>query len=303
MSVHSALPSTLLALFGGITLSFLYRKHSAFIAQGVNWSSGFILRLGIALLGLRLVCGDVMSLGWGVLAMIVVAIGSVFLLGVIGARLLGLRTEFGALSGGAIAICGASAAMALHSVLPKHKNSDRDLSLVIVGITACSTIEMVLYPLLGQVIGLNTTQMGLFLGGVIHDVAQTAGGGFAVSVEVGEMAVLTKMIRVSFLLPIVLMVALLFKTKMSSAKTRFPLPIFLIMFFVLMLGNSLLPLPVMLTDIAAMISKTALITAMAAIGLKTNMRDLFSLGVKPVSLIAVQAMAMAGLILAFVLYL
>jgi uncharacterized integral membrane protein (TIGR00698 family) len=303
LSSTFTLPATLLALFGGLALSFTYRQHAALIQNGVNLSSGFILRLGIALLGLHLVFADVVSLGWGVLAMVVVAICAMLLISFIGARLLSLRAEFGVLSGGAVSICGASAAMALHSVLPKHKNSERDLSLVIVAITACSTLEMILTPLIGHAIGLNTKQMGLFLGGVIHDVAQTAGAGFAVSEGVGEIAVLTKMIRVSFLLPVVVAVALAFKTQTGGAGARFPLPLFLIMFFVLMTGNSLLPIPAAFTDIAALISKTALITAMAAIGLKTNISDLFSLGAKPVLLIGVQALIMSVIIMSFVLLL
>jgi uncharacterized membrane protein YadS len=124
-----------------------------------------------------------------------------------------------------------------------------------------------------------------------------------VSEGVGEIAVLTKMIRVSFLLPVVVAVALAFKTQTGGAGARFPLPLFLIMFFVLMTGNSLLPIPAAFTDIAALISKTALITAMAAIGLKTNISDLFSLGAKPVLLIGVQALIMSVIIMSFVLLL
>lgn len=298
-SAHSAVPATLFALVCGILLSFLYSKHHQ-LQRGVQWSSGFVLRVGVALLGLRIAFGDVAALGWGVLAMIGLAIITVILIGVLGARLLGLRSTFGVLSGGAVSICGASAAMALHSVLPKHQHSERDLNFALIGITAFSTLEMVVYPFLAQGLGLNAVQTGLFLGGTIHDVAQTAGAGFAVSDEVGEVAVLTKMIRVSFLVPVVLAVALLFRAQAGDANKHMPAPAFLIVFFAFMLANSVLPLPVVLTDMAGLISKVALITAMAAIGLKSDLRGLFAMGVAPIALISSQVLLMSLLVFGFV---
>jgi uncharacterized membrane protein YadS len=79
------------------------------------------------------------------------------LLGLVAAQRLGLGERFGILSGGAVSICGASAALAINSVLPRHGHSERDASFVVVTVTALSTVAMFLYPL---VAGLVTPRAG-----------------------------------------------------------------------------------------------------------------------------------------------
>lgn len=294
-------PASLLALLLGVGCSFLYAR--APLTKGIEWSSKFILRLGVALLGMRIVFGDLLALGWQGAMMIVSAITITIITGMILSRALGMNKAFGALTGGAVAICGASAAMAISAILPEHKHKERDLTLTIMGITAFSTTAMVLYPFIGNALGLDAQHMALFLGGAIHDVAQTAGAGFSVSEEVGSLAVLTKMIRVACLVPVVMMLALYFQAGKTAEQSSKPtIPLFLIAFFVLMAINSLITIPEMIEQSAIEISRFALITAIAAVGLKTNLRDVVAVGFKPIALIAMQTTIMALIILAFVLY-
>ena len=235
--------------------------------------------------------------------MIILAIAITIIMGIFGARLLGLSKEFGALTGGAISICGASAAMAITSILPDHKDKDRNLSLAVVGITAISTLEMIAYPFAGPLLGLEGPEMGMFLGGTIHDVAQTAGAGYSVSEEVGKMAVLTKMVRVSFLLPVVIILMMVFKERATSKKAAVPVPFFLCAFFIFMVIASIAPLPEYFANAMGVISKTALTIAIAAIGLKTNIKDVLAVGPKPMILMGIQALCMAVIVLMCILYL
>lgn len=69
----------------------------------------------------------------------VLAVAATICVGWLSARLLGQHTDFGVLTGGAVAICGASAALAISAVLPKHENSERDTLLTVVGVTGLST--------------------------------------------------------------------------------------------------------------------------------------------------------------------
>ena len=122
--------------------------------------------------------------------------------------MLGLSRRIGILTGGATAICGASAAIAIAAVLPRDETSERELIFTIAGVTAMSTIAMILYPVIVSWLGLDPHQAGIFLGGTIHDVAQVVGAGYSISPEVGDYAVLTKMLRVAFLLPVVMVLSL-----------------------------------------------------------------------------------------------
>ena len=69
------------------------------------------------------------------------------------ARAARLDAAFGILTGGAVAICGASAALAIAAVLPKGPNHERDTVMTVVGVTALSTIAMVIYPLIAHAVG------------------------------------------------------------------------------------------------------------------------------------------------------
>ena len=69
------------------------------------------------------------------------------------ARLLGFPTIFGVLTGGATAICGASAALALSAALPAHPQKDKATLFTVIGVSALSTLAMVVYPMVAQEIG------------------------------------------------------------------------------------------------------------------------------------------------------
>jgi uncharacterized membrane protein YadS len=83
---------------------------------GVEFSSSTILRLGIALLGVRITLNQFAELGIGP---IVLGIILTITMGAILARMLGLSREMGFLTSGSIAICGASAALTLSAVMPR----------------------------------------------------------------------------------------------------------------------------------------------------------------------------------------
>src|SRR6185312_7645057 len=121
-----------------------------------------------------------------------------------------LSSVFGVLSGGAVAICGASAALAIASVLPRSDTRERDTILAVVSVTALSTIAMILYPVFAISIGLDHRHAGVFIGGTIHDVAQVVGAGYTISNETGDIATYVKLLRVAMLLPAAFTISFLY---------------------------------------------------------------------------------------------
>ena len=105
----------------------------------------------------------------------------------------GLSRNFGFLTGCATEVCGAAAAMATSAVLPKHENSDRDLAFTVMGVNFISTMAMVVYPTLHQALGYSLHEMGVFLGGSIHDVAQVAGAGQTLGPQILADSIITKL--------------------------------------------------------------------------------------------------------------
>lgn len=184
LSDHYGAPVMLFALLLGMAFHFLSEDNSC--AVGVDFAAKALLRFGVGLLGLRLGLAEVMSLG---LTPVIAIIGFVlvtFGCGVVMARIFGRRTAFGMLAGGSVAICGASAALAITSVLPLHKDREQDTLFVVIGVTALSTIAMIAYPILFKSLGLSDIESGFLVGATIHDVAQVVGAGYSISDEAGD---------------------------------------------------------------------------------------------------------------------
>ena len=138
------------------------------------------------------------------------------------ARLLGFQTLFGLLSGGATAICGASAAMALAAALPNHPMKERATLFTVIGVSALSTLAMIAYPMMAQAIGLDPRAAGMFLGATIHDVAQVVGAGYSMSQQTGDVATVVKLMRVAMLLPVIVFAVLLSRRQAARRRRAAP---------------------------------------------------------------------------------
>jgi uncharacterized integral membrane protein (TIGR00698 family) len=284
-------------------MAFRFLHEEGRCVRGIEFSARTILRIGVALLGLRITFGQIASLGVEPVAIVVAGVATTILLGLLLARLLGLGANFGYLSGGAVGICGASAALAISSALPPYDKRERDTVLTVVGVTTLSTIAMVFYPMLARALGLGDAQAGMFLGGAIHDVAQVVGAGYTISQEAGDVATYVKLLRVATLIPVVLILSLLLARRFApipggaQRPKAPPFPLFLAGFVVLVVLNSLAPLPPLIVQSASTVSSWCLVTAIAALGMKTSLRDLLDVGWKPVGLMVAETIWIAGFVL------
>ena len=296
---HYTAPIMLFALLFGMAFHFLHEEGRCI--PGIEFSSKAILRTGVALLGARITVEQMLQLGVAPIAMVIAGVATTMLVGAGLARMLGLSRGFGVLSGGSVGICGASAALAIASVLPKTKDSERDVILAVVVVTTLSTIAMVLYPMLVTTLGLDHQRAGLFLGGTIHDVAQVVGAGYMISPQTGDVATYVKLLRVAMLLPVVLILAVVMRRGAGAASARAPLPWFLVGFAALVVTNSLGWLPTPAVDAAGVVSRACLVAAIAALGMKTSFKSLAAAGWRPVAVMVLETLWIGGLVLAVVL--
>ncbi len=176
---HYGAPITLMALLIGLALNFL--SADARLTPGLAFASRSLLRWGIVLVGVRVTFGQVADLGAVALAAVLAIVGTTMGVGILVARRLGFGTAFGTLAGGAAAICGASAAMALATLLGERRIGQAQLTLVLVGISAASAAAMVVYPVLAHALAMDDLDAGFLFGAAIHDVAQALGAGYAFS--------------------------------------------------------------------------------------------------------------------------
>lgn len=300
---HYAAPAMLMALLFGIALNFLSEPGKT--AEGINFTARTVLRFGVAILGARISAEMLVSLGWEMIALLIAGTVTTILFGVILARFIGQGPRFAILTAGAVAICGASAAMAIAAVLPNDEKSERNLMFTVLGVTLLSTVAMILYPILTNYLGFDDVTAGAFIGATVHDVAQVVGAGFSISETAGETSTLVKLIRVSFLAPIVVIIALWWRASEAPIDGKRPplIPGFVVGFLALAVLNSFGLIPVWLGSFLASLSSWALLTAIAAVGMKTDIKNVLQLGAMPIVLITAETLFLAGVILAGISYL
>jgi len=302
LAEHYASPVMLFALLLGIAVNFLSQDPRC--QPGLEFASRDILRVGVALLGARITFAQVQSLGSSAMLLTAAAVLLTILCGIVLARSAGLSRQFGVLTGGSVAICGASAALAIASVLPRTPERERDTIMTVVAVTTLSTIAMVVYPLIVAAVGFDPHTTGIFLGATIHDVAQVVGAGYSVSNEAGDTATIVKLFRVALLLPVVLVISFLLQRSGAAAadEHRPPLlPMFLAGFAVLVIVNSLGGLPTAVASVMQEASRWCLVLAIAALGTRTSLGDLAKVGWRPVAIIVGETVFVGLLVLGVLL--
>ncbi len=299
LSDHYGGPVMLFALLLGMAFYFLSQEGRC--VAGIELASKRILRIAVGLLGAQITIGQIMQLGITPVVMVVVAVVLTLGFGVVTARAFGLSRPFGLLTAGAVSICGASAALAISSVLPKGESHERDTVFTVIGVTTLSTLAMIIYPMIISLFHLDHAAIGIFLGGTIHDVAQVVGAGFSVSDETGNVATFTKLLRVAMLVPVVMSLTYVFRAHNVSAAGR-RLPGFLVVFVLLVLINSTGLIPPLILDALKSISRWCLVTAIAALGMKTSLKAMAAVGWKSIALIVAETVFLAVLVLAVVVW-
>lgn len=279
-------------IIGALLLGMAFNSISHYreFAPGLEFCAKNLLRFGVALLGARITFSQIAELGWQPLLVVSCAMGLTLLFSVLLAKSLRLDRVSGIISGAAVGICGVSAAMVvasvLHSKIHHNTSAEQHLMCTLVGITGMSTICMILYPGLITSLGLDPQQMGVFLGASIHDVAQVVGAGQMISPQVAELAAYSKMLRVALLIPVVVVLAWAYRGPQAGAgRWHQALPPFLLLFIgcVVLANTGALSAPT--AAVMGQVSQVCLWLAMAALGARTNLVDLWRVGYNPLLLL------------------
>ena len=301
LSEHYGAPVMLFALLLGMAMNFLSGEGAC--QAGIEFTARQVLRVGVALLGLRITAGQIVELGWQPVAIVVLSVGLTIAVSMVAAKLMGFQSLFGLLSGGATAICGASAALALAAALPNHPLKERATLFTVIGVSALSTLAMIVYPMLAQALGLDARLAGVFLGATIHDVAQVVGAGYSLSKETGDVATFVKLMRVAMLVPVIVFAVMYVRHRDRDAAAasgpRPPLlPWFAVAFALLVAVNSTGLLPKALTAAGGDFSRWCLVASIAGIGMKTQLKEVVTVGIKPVLLMIGETVFLVALVLA-----
>lgn len=295
------------ALTVGILVGVILRlcvPLPAAVEPGIRWTLHYLLRAGIILLGFQLVLQDMLSVGLGGLALVVLVVASTITLAVIIGRALKLPDTLSVLVGCGTGICGASAVVAVDGVI---KGREQDVACAIAMVTVFGTVAMFAYPALAHLMGLSDATYAAWAGGSIHEVAQAVAAGFAFDHQAGVDASLFKLSRVAMLAPVCAILAVWWQRRAraqdrdqgraNSGKRGAPFPAFVALFALMVVVNSFVPLPETLHASLNTADSALLAAAMVAMGLQTRLVAVIRLGWKPLFLGAVIALWISGLAL------
>jgi len=296
ISTRYGSPLILTTVLLGMAFNNLARNPE--FTPGLEYSAKIILRYGVALLGVRITFDHISHYGYQPLVLVFICVVTTIGFSLLVGKWLGADRFMTLLTGIATAICGVSAAMAFLALQPARQARDNQIACTLVAVTCISTLSMILYPALLSHFDLSAETMGMFLGTTIHDVAQAIGAGEMISPAVADAAIYTKMLRVSLLVPVLIVVGL-FAGRRDHAGTansvsilqRFPL--FLIVFLLIMLLNNTITIPPLLQQSMNSLSQYCLLMAMAALGIRTNIMDLFAIEKRPLALVFLNTLCIA----------
>jgi uncharacterized integral membrane protein (TIGR00698 family) len=282
-------PALLLALLLGLAFNAVAERPST--AAGVQFSATTVLRVGVALLGARITVADVASLGPGTIVLVMLGAIVVVLVGFWIGRGTRLPADTAMLSAGAVGICGASAALAIASVLPRRADLEQKAVVTIACVSTLSTVAMMAYPLVASGARLDDREAGIFIGATIHDVAQVVGAAYTISPEAGDIATIVKLLRVACLLPVLVGVGLLFRSgRLNPGLVRVVVPWFLIAFACLVAAGSLGWIEGAVRRSLVDLSGGCLLVAVAALGIRTSFRELSTVGPGVVTAMILQSL-------------
>lgn len=273
---HYGAPLMLMGLLIGLAFNFL--NADVRLHEGLGFASKTLLRWGIVLVGLQVTVWEIADLGWPSFVAVALMIGLVIGAGTLVSRALGLGIGFGLLAGGSVAICGASAALALSTALGERRVNQAQLTLVLVTVSAASAAAMSLYPILATVLGLSPKAAGFLIGASIHDVAQALGAGYSLGEVQGQTAAIVKLTRVALLAPTLLLVTLALSRDGGAKSGAAPVPWFIVAFLALTALNSIIPLPPVVAVVAKQGTTALLLLAVVATGIRSPMHLLLKQG-------------------------
>lgn len=296
----SSLNSVILALILGIILGNVV-ELPAKVGSGVSFTSGKLLELSIIFLAFSINYTHIAELGVESFVVVAVVLFVIVLLSFFLAKKFNCPGSTGWLVGFGTAICGSSAIAALSPSVTKEKE---DVAISMAVVNLFGTIGMVVLPLLLVRFNFDVSETGLLLGGSLHSVGNVAGAGYAMSPEVGEVALTIKLARVALLTPgLILFNFLVNKDTVSSWKEHFKLPWYLIGFILITIFVSFVQLPEGFLKYMDQIGKIVLTIAMAAIGMKVSFVKLIQSGRKGLSFGLIIFLIQLGLLTGFVLVL
>ena len=259
----------IISLSIGLLTGFILKDN---LKDFIKYVGSMPLQTGIVLIGFSINFGTFSDLLLNYFPVISIFVVLTFILGLLIGRLFNLDTKFVYLISSATAICGATAALAISSIIKAKPNQ---ISLAIFIIFLMNTIALVVFPITGRFLGLTDMQFGLFSALAIHDTGSVVGSGLLFSEDAAEIAATLKVGRTIWILPLIALVTYKMNDNGSVDLNHFPK--FIIFFFIAIVISNLFNLPIQVYDMSKLLSIVFINIGIFFIALQTKVEKINNL--------------------------
>ena len=277
--------ASVIALFLGMILNHFWKPE--IFNAGIRFTSKKVLKFAIILLGASLSVNVILSVGKLSLVVMLFTLLTCFGGGYFIGKALKINWKLSNLISAGTGICGGSA---IAAIAPVIEAEDSDIAYAMSATFLFDMAMIVLFPIMGRMLGLDDMAYGLWAGTAVNDTSSVVAAGYAFSEGAGDFATMVKLTRTLSIIPTVLVFSLIhlrLKRKQSSEVVyrRVNLlnlfPWFILGFLALAALNSIGIIPSGVSAMAKNVSKFLMVAALGAIGLNTSFRDMKKSGINP----------------------
>ena len=261
------LANPVLAFFFGVGISFFGINKDL---KHLDRIGSYLLKIAIILLGLVFNVNQVSSIASESFLLVLVLVTITSFLGVVLYFVFNVSKRFSILSTAGTAICGATA---VSSVSPLINAKPKEVGSVLSIIFILNAIAMIFFPMIGEALNLTKEQFGIWIGLSVHDTSSVAAISTLYGEKTTEIALITKLIRTLFLIPLIIILGILFKRKFQ--RSQFPL--FIAVFILVLIIAGVSDLPDSVISSASLLFKFLIVLALYFIGSQINFRTLLQL--------------------------
>ncbi|MBQ7097089.1 MAG: YeiH family putative sulfate export transporter [Clostridia bacterium] len=288
--IESLLPvhiigASVIALFLGMIINHFWKPD--FLKAGIKFTSKKVLKFAIILLGASLSVRVIFSVGRLSLVVMVFNLLTCFGGGYFIGKALKLNWKLSNLISAGTGICGGSAIAAIAPVIDAD---DSDIAYAMSATFLFDMAMIVLFPVMGKMLGLDDMAYGLWAGTAVNDTSSVVAAGYAFSEGAGDFATMVKLTRTLSIIPTVLVFSLVnlrlkrkesLNTEYKKVRITKLFPWFILGFLALAAVNSMGFISADVSGIAKAVSKFLMVAALGAIGLNTSFKDMRKSGISP----------------------
>ena len=302
------------AILAGMAIGAFW-KDKGTAAAGIKFTSKKVLQTAVVLLGFGLPLTQIAQVGASSLPVIASTIAASLLTAFILCHALRVPGRTATLIGVGSSICGGSA---IAATAPVIKANDQEVAHAISVVFLFNVLAALIFPTLGDAIGMTNDGFGLFAGTAVNDTSSVTAAaavwdGMHPGANALDYATIVKLTRTLAIIPITFVLALWvssrerkaaltnWKAPTSAFSLKCALPTFIVLFVcasIVATAASAVGIDLSVFEPLKFASKFFIVMAMAAIGLNTDVVGLVKSGAKPIVLGAACWIAIACVSLA-----